>query len=149
MALRQLLFLTAEDRDVLLALVPAELAANLIIEAPVQAATDLIGRMATARAAEVLGELNSDLQADIIGNLETEDADAILARLHPDDAADVRRLADYEDGTAGGLMVAEAFKFPETATVGAVLRGIVSDDSDEPDVRAERGEAGRDRAGAP
>jgi magnesium transporter len=27
-------------------------------------------------------------------------------------------------------MVAEAFKFPETATVGAVLRGIVSDDAD-------------------
>ena len=129
-ALRQLLFLVAEDRDVLLELVPAELAANLIIEAPVQAATDLIGRMATGRAAEVLGELNSDLQADIIGNLGIEDANAILGRLNPDDAADVRRLAEYEDGTAGGLMVAEAFKFPESATVGAVLRGIVSDDAD-------------------
>ncbi len=129
-ALRQLLLLDAEDRDILLALIPAELAANLIEEAPVQAATDLVERMDTDRAAEVLDELNSDLQADIIGDLESEDADAILARLHPDDAADVRRLAEYEDGTAGGLMVAEAFKFPETATVGAVLRGIVSEEAD-------------------
>ena len=113
-----------------LRLIPTDLAASLIVEAPVQAATDLIERLPTDRAAEVLDALNSDLQADIIGNLGAEDAHAILARLHPDDAADVRRLAEYEDGTAGGLMVAEAFKFPETATIGAVLRGIVSEDAE-------------------
>lgn len=129
-ALRQLLLLVAEDRDILLGLIPTDLAASLIVEAPVQAATDLIERLETDRAAEVLGKLNSDLQADIVGNLGAEDAHAILARLHPDDAADVRRLAEYEDGTAGGLMVAEVFKFPETATIGAVLRGIVSEDVD-------------------
>ena len=129
-ALRQLLLLVAEDRDTLLGLIPTNLAANLIVEAPVQAATDLIERLPTDRAAEVLDALNSDLQADIIGNLGAEDAHAILARLHPDDAADVRRLAEYEDGTAGGLMAAEAFKFPETATIGAVLRGIVSEDAE-------------------
>ncbi len=129
-ALRQLLLLVAEDRDTLLALIPVELAGALIEEAPVQAATDLVERLSTDRAAEVLDELNSDLQADIIGNLGAETANAILARLHPDDAADVRRLAEYDDGTAGGLMAAEAFKFPDTATVGAVLRGMVSDDDD-------------------
>ena len=129
-ALRQLLLLVADDRDVLLSLVPTDLAADLIVEAPVQAATDLVGRMATDQAAEVLNKLNSDLQADIIGNLSNEAAHAILSLLHPDDAADVRRLAEYEDGTAGGLMVAEAFKFPETATVGAVLKEIVSEDAD-------------------
>ncbi len=129
-ALRQLLLLDAEDRDLLLSLIPTELAASLIVEAPVQAATDLIERLATDRAADLLNQLNSDLQADIVGHLGAEDAHAILARLHPDDAADVRRLAEYEDGTAGGLMVAEAFKFPETATIGAVLRGIISEDAE-------------------
>ncbi len=129
-ALRQLLLLDAEDRDVLLALIPTELAVNLIVEAPVQAATDLIERLATDRAAEVLDELNSDLQADIIGHLEAKDSQAILALLNPEDAADVRRLAEYKDGTAGGLMVAEAFKFSESATVGAVLKEIVSEESD-------------------
>ena len=127
-ALRQLLLLNAEDRNVLLTLIPTELAVSLIEEAPVQAATDLIERMETVRAAEVLDELDSDLQADIVGNLELDDADAILARLTPEDAADVRRLAEYEDDTAGGLMVAEAFKFHASATVGAVLRGFVAED---------------------
>ncbi len=129
-ALRQLLMLEAEDRDVLLSLVPAELAAALIVEAPVQAATDLVQRMEADRAAEVLDRLNSDLQADIVAHLRPEEAHAILARLHPGDAADVRRLVEYKRDTAGGLMAAEAFKFPETATVGSVLRGIVADDAD-------------------
>ena len=129
-ALRQLLLLASEDRDVLLGLVPVEMARNLIEEAPVEAATELVSHMEIGRAAEVVDGLNSDFQADIVGHLSPENMDAILARLHPDDAADVRRLADYEEGTAGGLMAAEAFKFPATATVREVLRGIVSEDAD-------------------
>jgi magnesium transporter len=129
-ALRQLLMLETEDRDILLSLVPVELAAALIVEAPVQAAADLVERMGPERAAEVLDRLTSDLQADIVAHLRPDEAHAILARLHPEDAADVRRLVVYGKETAGGLMAAEAFKFPETATVGSVLRGIVSDDAD-------------------
>ena len=129
-ALRQLLLLEPRYRDDFLVLVPAQLAAALIEEAPLLAAVDLIGRMAIARAAEVLSLLNSDLQADIIGSLKDEDAHAILAQLHPDDAADVRRLTEYDANTAGGLMAAEAFQFSATETVGAVLRGIISDEDD-------------------
>jgi len=47
-----------------------------------------------------------------------------------EDAADVRRLVEYEDDTAGGLMVAEAFTFRETETVGAVLRRLAGDEED-------------------
>lgn len=129
-AVRELLNLSEEDRDTVLSLVPSELAAELIDEAPHAAATDLVERMESAKAAEILDELDSDRQADIIGELDDEDAEAILSQMDAEDAADVRRLAEYDDETAGGLMVAEAFKFPEKATVGAVLRGLASDDDD-------------------
>ena len=129
-AVRQLLLLSAADRDLVLTLVPVELAAALVEEAPHAAATELLERLDATRAARILDELDSDLQADLIGDLEDEDADAILANLDADDAADVRRLVQYEDDTAGGLMVAGAFSFPDTATVGAVLRGFVSEDAD-------------------
>ncbi len=129
-ALRQLLALDATDRDQLLSILPIKVAAELVEEAPYEAATDLVERMDAGRAAEVLDELSSDLQADLIGGLETVDADAILAKFDPEDADDVRRLAEYDDETAGGLMVAQAFSFPDTATVGSVLRGMVSDDQD-------------------
>lgn len=128
--MRQLLALAEEDRDTLLGLVSAELAADLVEEAPHETATDLVERMEADRAAEIFEELDSDLQADLIGDLDRPEAEAILARLDPEDAADVRRLTAYDDDTAGGLMVAETFAFPDTSTVGTVLRGMVSDDDD-------------------
>ena len=129
-AVRQLLALSAKDRDILLTHIPAELAAALIEEAPHSAATELVERLEAERAAEIIDELASDVQADLIGDLNQADADAILVELDAQDAADVRRLAEYDDDRAGGLMVAEAFSFPDTATVGAVLRGFVSEDED-------------------
>jgi len=129
-ALRQLLSLSADDRGKLLELIPVELAAALIEEAPLAAASELVEGLGASKAAEIIDEMDSDVQADLIGDMEQDDADAILAELDAEDAADVRRLALYEDDTAGGLMVAEAFSFPDTATVGAVLRNFASEDQD-------------------
>jgi magnesium transporter len=47
-----------------------------------------------------------------------------------EDAADVRRLVAYEDETAGGLMQAEAFSFPDSAAVGDVLTMVMEGDED-------------------
>lgn len=129
-ALRLLLNLTAEERDSVLSMISADFAAALVEEAPHAVATELVERLDAVKAAEIIDELDSDLQADLIGDLDEEDAEAILAELDEEDAADVRRLAEYEDETAGGLMVAEAFSFPENSTVGAVLRGLASDETD-------------------
>ena len=60
------------------------------------------------------------MQADVIGELDDEDAEAILAEMEPEDAADVRRLVEYEDDTAGGLMVGGGVLPCRTGTVGAV-----------------------------
>jgi magnesium transporter len=129
-ALRELLQLTPEERGQTLSRLPVELAARLIEEAPNELAVDLVELLEAEAAADIIDELDSDIQADVIGELDEEDAEAILAEMEPEDAADVRRLALYDDDTAGGLMVAEAFRFPDTATVGAVLRGFVSEDED-------------------
>ena len=129
-ALRELLHLSADDRDIVLALVPVELAAQLVDEAPGETAADLVERLTATRAAEIMDELDSDVQADLIGDLDNDDAEAILSEMDVEDAADVRRLATYEDDTAGGLMVAEAFSFADTQTVGKVLRDLASADDD-------------------
>lgn len=129
-AMRQLFVLDLDQRDSLLALLPAELAAMLVEEAPHAAALDLIDRMEPDRAAEVLEEVDSAIRADLIGELEPEDADAILAKFDPADAATVRRLVEYEDNTAGGLMVSDVFAFRITQTVAAILRDFAKDDAD-------------------
>ena len=129
-ALREVLNLPTGDRDKVLSLVSTELAAELIEEAPHELAAELMERLAAVRAAEIIDELDSDIQADLIGDMADENADAILAEMDAEDAADVRRLAQYDDDTAGGLMAAEAFSFSATATVGEVLTGLAQDDED-------------------
>ena len=129
-ALRELLALPAEERDRVLDLVPAELAAELIGEAPNEMAVDLVERLEPDRAAKILEELNSDIQADVIGELEEDDAEAILSEMDEAEAADVRRLTEYDDDTAGGLMMTEAFRFDEANTVGKVLRDLASEDDE-------------------
>ena len=129
-ALRELLSLPPEDRDVVLQLVPAELAAELIEEAPDEMAADLVERLQPERAAEILDELDSDVQADVIGEMDSEDAEAVLSEMDEEDAADVRKLVAYEYDTAGGLMMSEVFRFSDTQTVGKVLRTFASEDDD-------------------
>lgn len=129
-ALREVLHLNAVNRDALLSMLPAEFAAELIEEAPNELAVVLVERLQANKAAEIIEELDSDTQADVVGELDDEDAEAILNEMDKEDAADVRRLASYDDETAGGLMVAEAFTFEENATVGAVLLQLARDDDE-------------------
>lgn len=129
-ALRELLDLEPEERDRVLSLVAPELAAELIEEAPHELGAEMIERLEASRAAQILDELDSDIQADLIGDMHDANAEAILSQMDADDAADVRRLADYADDTAGGLMMSEVFKFSDTQTVGAVLKDLASDDKD-------------------
>ncbi len=128
--LREVLTFSHAERDALIALLSPEMASRLIDEAPLELAGELIEGQETAKAVEIFNELDSDVQADVLAELDREDADAILAGLDPEDAAGVRRLAEYDAGTAGGLMLADAFTFRPNQTVGAVLRSLASDDED-------------------
>ena len=125
-ALRGVLRLDPEERDRVLALLPAEIAAELIDEAPSEIAADLVERLQSETAADIIDELDSDVQADVIGELNAADAEAILAEMDAEDAADVRRLVVYEDETAGGLMQAEAFTFLAGSTVQDVLARVIA-----------------------
>lgn len=128
--LREVLTFSHAERDALIALLSPEMASRLIDEAPLELAGELIEGQETTKAVEIFNELDSDVQADVLAELDREDADAILAGLDPEDAAGVRRLAEYDAGTAGGLMLADAFTFRPNQTVGAVLRSLASDDED-------------------
>lgn len=129
-ALRELLHLDPDDRRLVLSVTPSELAASLIEEAPHEMGADLMEALEASRAVEIMDEMDSDVRADLIGDMQEEDAEAILSQMTEEDAADVRRLAEYADDTAGGLMMSEVFHFADNQTVGAVLRELTSDDHD-------------------
>ena len=76
------------------------------------------------RAADIVEELPSDERADLIRSLDAEDAEAILTEVEPPLAADIRRLAAYEEDCAGSLMVSEYLAFPSDVTVREFLDDI-------------------------
>jgi magnesium transporter len=129
-ALRGFLRLDPDERVLVLSLLPADTAAEIIDEAPSDIAADLVEQLQASKAADIIDELDSDVRADVIGELQATDAEAILAEMDAEDAADVRRLVAYDDETAGGLMLAEAFVFGEGDTVGAVLQRVASGEED-------------------
>jgi len=78
----------------------------------------------------VLDSLGSDVQADVLAVMEAADAETVLGEMEDQHAEDVRRLIAYPEGTAGASMTAEAFSFPQEATVGTVLRRLAGEDED-------------------
>jgi len=108
-ALHEVLSFSPAGRDAPIALLSPELTSQLIDEAPPELAGEMIVSQEPAKAVEIFDDLDSDAQAD-----------AILAGLVPEDAARVRRLAEYDAGTAGVLTLANAFQFHPNQTVGVV-----------------------------
>jgi len=129
--LREVLELGIEERSELLSLLPPEVAAEIVEEAPSETAVSLVGDLDSLKAVQIIEELTSDIQADLIGEMNEEDAEAILSEMDRKDARELRKLAAYDDDTAGGIMQAEAFTFSKSDTVGQVLKRLAADDEDD------------------
>jgi magnesium transporter len=123
-AVHALAGLTDAQRAALLDLLPAEEAAEVIEQLPESQAIDALEAIDAGKAADIIEELPSDERVDFIQGLDTEDASAIIGQLESDVAEDVRRLAVYDEDTAGGLMLTEYLAFREDETVSAVLADL-------------------------
>ena len=116
--------LAADDQVEVLASLDAETAATLFAAMPRAQASELADRLDPGDAARIFSELASDEQADILGDVDDDEAAAILRYMEPEDAEDARRLADFPEDVAGGLMAAEFHAYREDESVGGVVRDL-------------------------
>ncbi len=105
---------------------PDELAADTMEEVDEETRQDILEEMDDERAADIIEEMEDDAAADVIQDLEPEAAERILDEMEDEEAAAVKRLLDYEEDTAGGLMTTEMVTVAPNGTVGDTLEMLRS-----------------------
>ncbi|MCG8403230.1 MAG: CBS domain-containing protein, partial [Firmicutes bacterium] len=110
-----------------------ELAASIIEHFADEHAADLIEDLEPHQAAAIVDELPSDDQADILADIHEDDAQLIIEAMDPEEAKDVKERLQYEEDTAGGLMITEYLAYNREQRVDDViadLRSRVHEDDD-------------------
>jgi len=81
--------------------------ADVIEELPEDTRVEVVTGLEAPRAAAVLDAMDPDDAADLVQELPEQVATKLLDLMEPDEAKDVRRLMEYDEYTAGGMMTTE------------------------------------------
>ena len=108
----------------MLSQVRPQLAADLMEHLADEQAADLIEDLEPAQAAAIVDQMDSDEQTDVLSELDEDDAAAILEKMDPHEAADARLRLQYEEDTAGGLMITEYLAYRGSQDVDDVIADL-------------------------
>jgi len=72
----------------------------------------------------VLSEMAPDDAADVLREVGSEKAESLLSLMEDDEAQDVRRLMEYEDFSAGGMMTTDPVILATDSTVADALAAV-------------------------
>ena len=95
--------------------------ADVLEELPEDDQVEILGKLAEERAADILEAMQPDDAADLLAELPPHEAHKLLELMEPDEAAPLRRLLEYSDDSAGGMMTSEPVVLPPDATVAEAL----------------------------
>lgn len=84
-----------------------EAAADTLEEVSPERQVILLEGMESQRAAELLDEMSPDDAADLLADLPDEKAEELLDLMEPAESRDLRKLLEYPENTAGGVMTTE------------------------------------------
>ena len=84
----------------------------------------LVTQLEGELVADVLSEMAPDDAADVLREVGSEKAESLLSLMEDDEAQDVRRLMEYEDFSAGGMMTTDPVILSSDATIADALAAV-------------------------
>ncbi len=118
--------LTQESRERIISILPADTASEIISEMDAEFHPEkLLENLHPERRSEIFEELDYDDATDIISQLPQEQQHEILQQLDAEDAFNIRRLLNYPEDTAGGLMNTQVIKINTQLTKKEALDEII------------------------
>ncbi|MBD3897007.1 magnesium transporter [Halomonas sp. ML-15] len=89
---------------------------------------DMQGELAEAMSDETLlalfEEMSSDERADLFNLLDEDRREGLLRRMAKQEREDLKRLASYEEGTAGAIMTSDYVAIPSGMTVSQAMMRV-------------------------
>ncbi len=117
--------LDEDERVVLLGLLPAELASETLAEMESEEhPEELLAALEPERIGELISELSDDDAVDLIGELPPEEQARILASLPRLEAGELRRLLQYDEESAGGIMTTELVAVSVHLSAGETIEEV-------------------------
>lgn len=101
-----------------------ESAADTLEEVSPERQVSLLEGMDNKRAAEILDEMSPDDAADLLGDLPENKAEELLELMEPEESEDLRKLLEYPENTAGGVMTTEFAYVDQNLSVKQVLNAL-------------------------
>ncbi|NOZ95685.1 MAG: magnesium transporter [Acidobacteria bacterium] len=120
-AIRQL---PAEELTRFFDLIDPEPGADVFKHLPDSVQLELAPRLPTRRLAALLSEMPPDERVDLVKAIPEEALEAVLPAMAHAEREDIRRLAAYEEGTAGSVMTSDYASLPPGITVAEALERL-------------------------
>lgn len=123
--------LTEPDRQALFDLIDSpKVRAEVVTLLEFAGGARLLAGLEASSAAHILDQVSPDDAALLLRELPRDQSDEILSQLG-DDAAEVEKLLEYAEDTAGAIMSPEFFALPETLTSKEAIEQLQSQGSSE------------------
>ncbi|AXY42753.1 magnesium transporter [Halomonas sp. JS92-SW72] len=118
-----------EDDDLPVALglleaLPLERRANVLGYLPGEEQVEITSTMSDETLLSVLEEMGSDERADLFNLLDEDRREGLLRRMARQEREDLKRLASYEEGTAGAIMTSDYVAIPTGMTVSQAMMRV-------------------------
>jgi len=113
-----------ESRKRIFSLIPDRIAADVLPEIDDQVFDEVMESVPPDKLADFVEEMDTDDAADFLAELPRYQRRGILARIDSSDSKEIRRLMQYGEDTAGGIMQTEMIAVLEDATVAETIEEI-------------------------